>query len=239
MLESAIKKHISYLPILTLILIGYGCIFYYGFYSVVNLEIFSYLTTTEIVLSFLPQILYITILTAATFTSIVSSHIIEEHINEKIAETKSKYYKLSLQIISPLIIFPIGGFCFIIPIMDNKILQLVTSIVFLTILYIYFTRAKKKINWSYKKLVYLLIFGAIITLYHAEKEAKRKLKEPFRNFELRTMDKIYSAKDSLIYFGRINNYTILYDIKESNTLVISNSKIKEEKQYNMKKSSQQ
>lgn len=215
-------------PLISLLLIGLGCVYISKYYSTLNIEIFSYLTPSEIILSFLPKLLYISILSLAIVVSMFLPHLIEDRFNKIIEKSNLKFIKFILHIAALVIIVPIVSFYYIIIKIDNNIFQILISFLFISILYIYFSLTKTNLKWSLKQLYFLLDFGTIMTIRHADNQSKNTLYGNLDNFKLVANGKEYTSTDSLVFYGRITNYTFLYDKTNSKAIVLKNSDILEE-----------
>ena len=240
------KKIIEYWPLLT------ACILYIGFcnlhyyYKVFNLEIFSFVTTADILLSLFPQLVII----STTFYGLILQQLYSEikkptenqqTIPEAIIEKKQKrllWFKKNIEIVV-LIYFVV--IILIMLLLKNVFhyksyeltyFNIYTDIIFLFLIYIAVSIADRNKLFFEKPLLiglFLLIFiGQKIGSYKtneglAVKDGITDYKRGHISFDYN--GKNITSSDSLLLVGQTASYLFLYDRKDSSTKIFKNEKV--------------
>lgn len=232
------KRIIEYVPIITVCLIYFGFCNLHYYYKEFNIDIYNYVSNSEILLSFLPSI----VLSASTFYIFIYNKIVNHSNNEEQIEVgveeeevKLKWEKIFWTIISSLafqllfllifenlvrlILIKYFGF----KDYDLQILILLRAIIFFIL--IYFSselfKSQESINNNLLLIsVFLVIYiGTQIGSYRkldAEK-IKRGISNKQISFQYNKKDVATSMQN--IYIGQTQSNLFLYNIKSKSTLV--------------------
>lgn len=223
-----IRRITNCLPLLSIILIGLGILYLFVYYNTIGLIILPYLQPTEILLSSIHIIPLVTISSAAMFIIYEFQYETEDFLDRITDKIKWPIFKLIFWLVSWI---PIGIMCFVplifISIKNKYLLFQISSIILiLTIIYL---RRKNRLQTILENgtrvIVMLILISAIVTGVFAFNSSTERLKGKCNSFKLVTRDTTYTNIDSLIYYGRTNGYTILYNKMDSNSVIIPNNLI--------------
>jgi hypothetical protein len=244
-----IKKLLEYLPIFTICLLffGYCNLFYY--YKVFNIEIYSFITTTDILLSFLPIIVLITSMFYATILIQLYETIKKTSSNIDITETNDKptkkqkiiswirkniYWIVCIYYLPWLILSLILQFGFHYKPYELTDINMFIDFIFLTIIYIGIAlheRRSKILENPTIIAVFLVIFISVKIGSYRSSEAL-KIKDGKGNYKKDHVSFQYQQKsiitnDTLVYVGETSSYLFLYNRNDSTTKVYPFSKIED------------
>jgi len=127
------KNIVGILPIASILTVGLGYIFLHFYYSLIGINIFFYISTSEILLSFIPILPSIITISIAVTTSLIFMFAIENYSDQEIEKNKNKFIKIVLHIISFGVIYILFQVYTYLPSLENSSLQIILSIFILAI----------------------------------------------------------------------------------------------------------
>lgn len=235
-----IRKITNCISIFSVILIGLGILNLFVYYHSIGIVILPYLQPTEVLLSSI-NVIPFSALTSSGIIIIIELQFETETFLDKITDRiKNPWLKLLFWLFSWI---PIAIVCFapliLINIPDTNTLLTISGI--LLCITIYYLVKKKKLDYLVthgpRLFILLIIISIVMTALFAINSSKQKLVSNCNAFKLVTRDTIYTNSDSLVYYGRTNNFTFLYSKIDSNVVIIPNNLIsKETLKFNCTKS---
>ncbi len=131
-----LKQYLEFLPIVSLGALSIGYYYIFVFYSKINIDIFSFISTSEIFLAFVPHLPFILVTALATTLAFGFSYAIEDHFDNLIKKFNSKLMKVILHLLTFIIIMAVGSVYMYLPTMKNTNIQILVSIIFIAIVLI-------------------------------------------------------------------------------------------------------
>lgn len=244
-----LKKISDNIPFLSIVLIYYAYCNLYYYYKEFKIEIYSFVSNSEILLSFLPIIVIVT----ATIGTYISSYIIglatgeknkidrqkrqqSDTINEsQLIEKPTNKNRLLITIGIILIIAQIATTYILINFQHYKRYQLreyflYTSFIIPVFIFIniYFLVGREILyKYSYLISLFLILYIAqqIGTFRKFEAEAIKNEPSKFRLSFIYKGAKVINTMDSIVFIGQTQSSIFLYQKKDSSTLVFNRSNI--------------
>lgn len=240
------KRALEYLPILTIIFIYFAYCNLHYYYSEFHIEIYNYVSNTEILVSFLPTIV--------VFTSFFSFVFIQFLIDEKPAkafiadsnqiqtDTLNKFWKFVLSPATLIILAWIlnSGIMFLlIDVFSYKEYELKNYNLLMGILlpcFVYFVYSKRKINYDIDKiflpkysfiLLILMIFylGSQIGRFRKSEADELKDTKNHHQMVLYFKNAKVATNNNLIFVGQTQSTIFLYNKKDASTHLYSKTNI--------------
>jgi len=198
------------------------------YYYYIGIIILPYLQPTEIVISSIHIIPYVIMATAAMLIIYEIQMPFEALLDTITAKIKNPLLKLLFWFLSWI---PIGLLSFtpwILTAIPNKNVLLIISLIIVVITWIYLLRKGKLIelqNHSVRLSITFFITSLVMTGSFAFHESKDRLSGKCNIFKIITKDSTFEDSESRIYYGKTNNYTIIYVKSDSTNFIIPNNTI--------------
>lgn len=233
------KKVVEFLPLLTICFLFFGFVNLYYYYQVFNIEIYSYVSTTDIVVSFLPNVVVVAVLFSSLFINQIIKQVEviiplsreEEEKEWKRNEKKINWWKKN----SAGIILIYLGIYFVILLLLKPIFHLkpydileweyVGDFIFLVLIYVALL-VHKKLSFLVDKpfqMLFLVIFLGIRMGHYstlrglAIKDGQTKDKKTQLKFNYK--GQLQNTSDTVVYIGKTATYLFLYRMKDSSSMV--------------------
>lgn len=232
------KKIVEYVPIITVCLIYFGFCNLHYYYKEFNIDIYHYVSNTEILLSFLPTIVVLaSTLYSFTFTKIINYQSDNDNnseiINEKRVESKRKNKILSFLLSLPGSIFALitieitlhlllTKYCGFKP-YELQDINLVGACIFLILIY-FSANIFKNQEVINNNLLLIAIFSVIYTGNQFSSYRKLdadRIKEgiSIKEIAFQYNKKKISTSKKLLYIGETQSNLFLYNKNDGSTLV--------------------
>ena len=238
------KKILEYLPLLSVCLLYFGFCSMYGYYNEFNIEITSFISTQDILLSFFPTIILFSSTLSATIFQQLYSDLqntstmqqnqsgLEAFRNKvKAWANKNGYYFVIFYYIFVSLIAIIINAIFHFKPYTLKDYNLFTDFLFLFLLYIVIMMSDRRDiitrNTVILSLFLIVFIGMKIQGYRRidALRAKDGKNEKVNSISFTYNMKNISTSDSIILIGQTSNWIFLYHTKDSSTFAYSISKI--------------
>lgn len=221
------KIYLNFLPLISLLSIGFGYLHLYLYYSIVGIEIFSFISTSEILLAFIPFLPFITIIAIAATAALILIPALENHFDKQIEKISNKY----LRYLFNFMVFGIMGLIYLFYTWllraTDTLVQVLCAVGFLALvmLILNFSKGIKSFfKISTRDYVIVFICLILITWINATNKSKSVISEKPTHFKIKTNESGYTNNE-YIYYGRTRDYTFLVRLNDSTTAVIRNSSI--------------
>jgi len=225
------KQYLGLLPIISFLAMGFGYLHLHIFYSQIGVGIFSYITTSEIFLAFVPYLPFITVIAVATSVALAFINALENHFDNQIVKMPNKYLRIFLHIITFVIIGILYSFYLFLPGMTDPKIQFLSALGFLILIsVILFFSKDVKSNFKIIRIDYIITFSylVILTWFNGYNRSKKIILENSPEFEIKTAEYKYNNTE-FIYYGRTKDYTFLVRSNDTTTFIINNKLVTSEK----------
>jgi len=238
------KKIIEYLPLLSICLIYFGFCSLHSYYKSFNVDIYAYITTSEIIMAFFPAIVF--------FTSIISTSLIQAFIGEpaykeqqpveakeEVTPTKFQGYLIAISknFLVWMAVFLMLNFLirwalrswFSYQIYDFQTYNIFAGVVFLMAIFLFMVYTDKQDSIRESPAIAAIIavcyIGQLISNYRSLDAEKIKSGIPVHQITFSYHDKTISTGKNLLFIGQTSANIFLYDCKNASTLVFKNSEV--------------
>jgi hypothetical protein len=230
-----LKKIIDYWPLLTVVILYFGFCNLHFYYKEFNIDISSFVSTTDIFLGLFPQVVVLSTLIYGIVATSFYSELKTPREEIQFSTEKFKKPSKSLLWLKRNIEYIILAYLIFISILNSILLkfghykpyelrefQIITDILFFLIIYIGLMYADRK-NIIYEKpwllaLFLLILIGQKIGTYRRLdaleiKDGITNKKKDHISFNY--LDQKISSGDSILFVGQTSNYLFLYSMKDS------------------------
>ena len=243
------KKIVEYLPLLSVCLLYFGFCNVYYYYKEFNIDIYSFISSTDILLSFFPKIvLFTSLIYGSILTQLfdtIKKPIENKPYNEidnkpKKGKTRLDWWRSNIYWFVILFYLPI----FLLSLLLQKALHykayelsdfnMIFDFIFLALIYVAIMIHEKKSSIFEKPILialFLIVFiGQKIGSYRISdaqkvKDGKSEYKKDHLSFKYKETN--IATTDSTLFIGETATHIFLYNLKDSTTNVYPFSSVEE------------
>lgn len=237
------KRIIEYLPLLSVCLIYFGFCNLHAYYQEFNIDIYAYITTSEIIMAFFPTLVFVaSIASASLIQEVVGKPVVVHVANpQESTEPTSRLMKLwvsaSKTLITWLAIYLVLNFAIrwlLIRYFDFKPYDFQTynifSGLFLLVTCLGFLAYTDQRDVLYKNpavvaMILVFFIGSQINSYRRLDADKIKAGMALRELSFRYHNRPVATGRSLMYIGQTSGQLFLYDRKGKSTFVYKTSEL--------------